>query len=99
MHGHAYLRSTEKIMLANVEIMKGDVGRTVEVCVLGRVMNRLAQTQEILPKVIRAFISINYCSRNLVNRHSDHSVIAIRCHLHHAPNVSPLSTRKALTSK
>lgn len=47
-------------MLGNVEIMKGDVGHTVVVCVLERVMNRLAQIQEILSKITCASISINY---------------------------------------
>ena len=47
-------------MLANVEIIKEDVGHTVVVCVSGRVMNRLAQIQEILSKITCAFISINY---------------------------------------
>ena len=47
-------------MLPNVEIIKGDIGHTVVVCVLGRTMNRLAQIQEILSKITCAFISINY---------------------------------------
>lgn len=47
-------------MLANVEMIKGDVGHTVVVCVLGRVVNRVAQIQEILPKIVCAFSSTNY---------------------------------------
>lgn len=58
MYGHAYLRSLEK-MYAEVEMRKGDTGHTAVVCALGRVTNRLAQTQEILPKITRAFISVS----------------------------------------
>lgn len=58
MYGHAYLRSLEKTY-AEVEMRKGDTGHTAVVCALGRVTNRLAQTQEILPKITRAFISVS----------------------------------------
>lgn len=59
MYGHAYLRRLEK-MYAEVEMRKGDTGHTAVVCALGRVMNRLAQTQEILSKITWAFISVSY---------------------------------------
>jgi len=44
MHGHAYFKEVQKkFLLANVEIIKGDVDHTVVVCSSERVMNRLAQ--------------------------------------------------------
>lgn len=70
-------------MLANIEIIKGNAGHTVVVRILERVMNRLAQMQEILSKITCAFISISYqlLFKNLMNHCSDYSVPAIHCHL------------------
>lgn len=66
-------------MLTNVEIIKGDVGHNIMGCLLGWVINRLAQIVETLPKLARAFVGMD-CQiqfKKLVNCQSDYSVAPI----------------------